>query len=214
MRILNSVAAAVIGFAGIIGLGPTAQAIPVYHLDAAAWNAAVSGKVITTETFAAAPQGRLAAGTTDAGLLDITLSNQNRYTTIGAAAFGSLPTSVLNVFLNPVRGVRQMTWSGFDTLGTLYGVAFDVDLLDRSGLKISVNGTDLTIGRATDFIGVVSDNPIWELVITASNEYVELDNIRLASNVAPVPVPPALALFLTALGGLGLLNRKSRRTSI
>lgn len=209
MRIVKRLAAALLGMAGLVATATAAQAIPVYYLDFGQWRAATAGAEIATEGFESSPRGRLAAGTTDLGLFDVTLSNRNRYTTIGNAAFGTQPGTVMNVFLNPTRGVRQMSWSGFDVAGTLHGLAFDVDLLDRSGLTIAVNGQSRTIAGGTDFIGVWSDDPIRSLSFTASNEYFELDNLQLA--VAPVPVPPALGMFLAALAGVGVLGSWTRR---
>ena len=91
---------------------------------------------------------------------------------------------------------------------------------DKSGNligKIKVNVGDLMRngGTAEDrFLGLVSDKGISKIRIVSNYAGFEIDHLQFAygtSGMAVVPLPPAAAMGLIGLAGVGLLQRRIRK---
>lgn len=195
--------ACLIGVALVVATGP-ARAIPIGFTDAALFDSAVSGLNITTEDFESSPTGDLAAGATDVGQFDIVLSNASEFNYIGPPLIHDLTTTVLNMDLSAngdPDGALQIDWTNFDVTEPIFGIGFTVDSVNASGISIEVNGSAIFFAATNQsFIGVFDTSPITRLTFTSFDEFLIIDDVRIASATA-VPEPSTLAILgLAAFG--------------
>ncbi len=135
------------------------------------------------------------------------------YMSIDAGAMGDFEDSDIFSWEYSIDGGSAMTAfsSSVDTAGaldyTLAGGAI-VNLAD----PILMNGVMLNNQLATFLVPLVGDGDELTLTLTMTlnggSEAVAFQNLVIEGTAAVVPVPAALWLFVTALGGLGFLRRK------
>jgi hypothetical protein len=198
------------------------------------WSVAASAAPITVYTDRSQYEAAVAANpdftSTDVPLtsfvnppeLNITSSsglNPVNVTSIGGVSYLSNQHNVATDTLNiaPAGDVRALAFDYFlgnpgGTPGTLNG------LITLNGSVVS-NVTNVSGAPAVAFFGVISDSPIASLIFARTGtggfqaNQVEFINSISYATVAAAPVPPALPLFISALGGLGLIGwRRSKAT--
>jgi hypothetical protein len=192
---------------GLTASGAQAAVVTVYSGNAneAAWEAAAGGGPFKEEnfddavlipqlviTFGTALPGNISGGKyNDRASDDVPQANNPllTFTGLGARAFGADFDLGPN---DPGTGLQLLIT--FADLSTL--------LLPEQILNPFVN----------EFFGIVSDMAIRSIRFIEANqpavfETFSMDNVR----IAPVPIPAALPLFLSALAALGFLGRRRKR---
>jgi len=205
--------------AGVLLLGLAASgaqaAITVYSGDAneAAWEAAAGGGPFVTETF-----------DTDVA----NPPNTSASVAWGTITFGTDPASLGNISSGAYHDRANTDFPGqplleFDGLGArAFGAEWDLGPNDPgTGIRFLVTFVDTTTelvlteipnSFAGNFFGIVSDMAIRSIELLEGTqggnfETFTMDNAR----VAPVPIPAALPLFLSALAALGFLGRRKKQ---
>ncbi|MEM6934139.1 MAG: VPLPA-CTERM sorting domain-containing protein [Pseudomonadota bacterium] len=220
MRHLTIVAAILIASA--------AQATPVTVMSLEEFNTAIGGASTSTETFDNEVPGGVSI-TFDDGTTS-TLAGGN----LDFAEFDNLVTG--GVFQGVVEGGGEIVGAlllTFDFGAPVIGFGADFTSggnsdpalgpdNDNSGVEFSVDGGvtffDLTdmLGASEGFLGVVDLMAPFQTVQFRNNSTnvtegsFGVDNLVLASSdTAAVPVPASALLLAAALGGLGVLRRRS-----
>lgn len=140
-----------------------------------------------------------ASGTEDGSILEVTLTDTNLSLNTGASgSVGLLSDLGLNVLNNASATAESFIKIGastvFESLSTLAGPSGNVDLVET--LRRTIGTGELFDIRT---------------VITLELDKLSFGSVDANINVAPIPLPAALPLFLTALVGLGFVGRQRRR---
>lgn len=124
-------------------------------------------------------------------------------------------------FVTTVNDLHDMVFN-FDAPIMAFGLdtralndPFNVDpfllrtIVQADGMNVPTSTFDPTI---VQFFGFISDTAFTEIRFNAeSADSWSFDNIAYSSSIAPVPLPAAAWLMLTALGGMGLLGWRRKR---
>lgn len=183
--------------------GPiSAFAVPIVYTSEASWLTALGGAAVTTEDFSSSPSGVLAAGTTDLGLFDVTITS-NAEGQIGVFS------EILNGDID-ADSTLSMVFSNFDVT-PLIGFAGDWGSTTTGDLlTITINGTTIQFdnflaGSGDGFLGFIDTDSFTSLTFgtegtTTFGEFFTLDNVQVATS--SVPEPGILALLTIGLLGI------------
>lgn len=210
--------AALLVILGVSSSSRRALAAITVFTDRAAFETAVGGTVVT-ETFEASPLGALAVGTTDLGLVSMTIDGNSE------------GTNEIRDFGN-VNGSREFHGDIDTGAATFIDVTFDLPLVRGFGgdfastttgdlLTVTVAGTTIEFdnflsGDGDGFLGVTSDVPFANITfrsedLTSFGEAFQLDNLSFAPPAAAVPEPSTLLMGgMVALLGLGYARRRGK----
>ncbi len=130
------------------------------------------------------------------------------------------PHGILNQTINTLVG-QQYTFSVFETQDFGGGVGFDV-LANSVALVLSgtpgfwdYSATGATYGQITGVFTATSTSTTISIVghVLGSTQYmIGLDDVSVTGpGLAETPIPPALPLFATGLGAMGLLGWRRKR---
>lgn len=179
-----------------------ALATPVVYTDLTNWEANLPLALISIEDFESAPLGPLSTGTTDLGLVDLTIVGNAHTNTIwqpgnvnGSREYSGdawPDNSISLIFPLPVFGFAADFW------GTT----------NAGGLTMTVGSTTITFADhlaypGTGFLGVIDDTPFNQVTFgtlslgSSVNELFYMDNVKFQ----PIPEPATMLLLGTGLVG-------------
>jgi hypothetical protein len=220
----NSVAAAL---ASVFFGATSAHATLASYSDFAAWTSAVSGTT-TVAIPDPAPDPFTFIGTGTASVIygGVTFST--------SSAFGNS-----NFFNNGfgVTGTPAVLTSQAQIIGEVANIlitfsapvtAFSLNYGTFNGIDVNFelsNGDTATRGSAfllfdfysaNDFFGVTSDTLFTSVLVTSTDEALNLNNINFGSAVSAIPEPSTWAMMMLGFAGIGLLGyrRSRRRTAV
>ena len=205
--------------AGLLVVLPATQtkAGTVTFNDLGAWVAALGGAPQVLENFNG--PSTLDLNNNSQTLGDLTVSGNN---------FASGSTAVINnAFSSGFVDIGSFTTSDIVTFSVsppIFAFGFIYDPGDAGGdrIRVRLDGDDLAVldnqlGDPNAFFGVIDDTgaAIGDLSITSAisnGMFAEIESVRWAE-VAAVPAPAPVFLFLTGLGALRWVTRRRRRTA-
>jgi hypothetical protein len=220
----NSVAAAL---ASVFFGAASAQAAPVTYSDFASWSGAVSNTTTVVIPEPSSADGFDYFGTGD-GLAvyggvkfstSAALSNGNFFN-IGPATPADPP--VLSPVLSSqtqVPGSLILANILITLTGQVNGFALNFGTFDGSAVTFLLsNGDQFTLNSlggsyaVPDFFGITDQTPFNSVLVTATDEALNLNNVSFDAPVSAIPEPSTWAMMMLGFAGIGLLGyRQSRR---
>lgn len=207
---ISSVVAAVLALA-VFG-GTSVQAALVNYSDVGSWSSAVTGTTTVTipnpsssDGFDYFPTGSVQYG----GVTftsDLTQNNGNFFN-VGPGFSGSPPVlsaqqpdyNLVNILITLAGPVTAFSLN----FGTFVGD--NVTFLLSNGHSITMSST-ANLFLTTDFFGVTDDTPFSTVLVTSTDEVLNLNNVQFGSAVSAIPEPSTWALLLLGFGCIGVLG--------
>jgi PEP-CTERM motif-containing protein len=215
----NSVAAAL---ASVFFGATSAHAALVSYSDFASWNSAVSGTTtVTIPDPAHDPSTFIGTGTASVIYGGVTFStslalSDGDFFNIGSGWSGTpavLSSQAQNIGVANILITLSAPVTAFSlNFGTFNGV--DVNFLLSNGDTTTTGSTFNLVDfySVNDFFGVTNDTPFTSILVTSTDEALNLNNISFGSAVSAIPEPSTWAMMMLGFASIALLGyRQSRR---
>lgn len=234
MSTLCLIRIAAVGTVGIVLTASNPADAFTLYTDRAAWNAAVAGNTVTTETFNTSVPATTQPVTFDNGVVS-TNSDRRFITQVVVGTFFGVPLSQFSGGASTTNTLtpNKIRWQfpaavvtfgadWFRTVGDINAVTVNGNF-DGSGLQTASFNTALG-APGTGFLGIVGNAPFSQIVfrtedINGSNAVrgFDVDNLSLAiapttPPAAAVPEPMTMSGLAIAGAGLAAARRKSKQS--